>query len=125
MYMCMCDWVTLLYSRKLTEYCKPVIIEKKLKNNLILKKKKITIVFISPCYRPQWGPNFSCPRLTNFSCPSFLCCCVYVRDKCSLISVWGIFDLLIGLRQDTLFACQTDYIKAGCRIGHIPSLTGE
>ena len=27
MYICMCDWVTLLYSRKLTEYCKPVIME--------------------------------------------------------------------------------------------------
>ena len=28
MYICMCDWVTLLYSRKLTEYCKPAILEK-------------------------------------------------------------------------------------------------
>ena len=27
-YMCMCDWVTLLYSRKLTEHCNPTIIEK-------------------------------------------------------------------------------------------------
>ena len=31
----MCDWATLLYSRKLTEHCKPTLIEKnhkKLKN---------------------------------------------------------------------------------------------
>ena len=28
MYICMCDWVTLLYSRKLTEYCKLTIMEK-------------------------------------------------------------------------------------------------
>ena len=28
MYTCMCDWVTLLYSRKLTEYCKPAVMEK-------------------------------------------------------------------------------------------------
>ena len=28
MYVCLCDWVTLLYSRKLTEHCKPAIMEK-------------------------------------------------------------------------------------------------
>jgi len=28
MYICMSDWVTLLYSRKLTEHCKPAIMEK-------------------------------------------------------------------------------------------------
>ena len=27
----MCDWVTLLYSRKLTEHCKPGIMEKVIK----------------------------------------------------------------------------------------------
>ena len=27
----MCDWVNLLYSRKLTEYCKPAIMEKIIK----------------------------------------------------------------------------------------------
>ena len=32
------DWVTLLYNRKLTEYCKPTIL-KKMKNNLKKKKK--------------------------------------------------------------------------------------
>ena len=36
MYMRMCDWVTLLYSRKLTEHCRPVIMEKK----KTLNKKK-------------------------------------------------------------------------------------
>ena len=33
----MCDWVSLLYSRKLTEHCKPTIIEK---IKIIKKKKK-------------------------------------------------------------------------------------
>ena len=33
MYICICDWVTLLYSRKLTEHCKPAVIEKN-KNHL-------------------------------------------------------------------------------------------
>ena len=28
MYICMCDWVTLLWSRKLTEHCKPTIMGK-------------------------------------------------------------------------------------------------
>jgi len=34
MYICMCDWVILLYSRKLTEHCKPAMMEK----NEIIKK---------------------------------------------------------------------------------------
>ena len=33
----MCNWVTLLYSRKLTEHCKPAIMEK---IKIIIKKKK-------------------------------------------------------------------------------------
>ena len=33
MYICMCDWVNLLYSRKLTEHCKPAMTEKN-KNHL-------------------------------------------------------------------------------------------
>ena len=37
-YICMCDWVTLLYRRKLTEHCKPAIMEK---IQIIKKKKKI------------------------------------------------------------------------------------
>ena len=28
MYICMCDWVTLLYSRKWTEHCKPAIMKR-------------------------------------------------------------------------------------------------
>ena len=32
MYICMCDWVTLLYSRKLTVHYKLAITEKKNKN---------------------------------------------------------------------------------------------
>jgi len=33
----MCNWVTMLYIRKLTEHCKPAIMEKN-KNHYILKK---------------------------------------------------------------------------------------
>ena len=38
MYICMRDWVALLYSRKLTEHCKPTIM-KKIKS---LKKKTLS-----------------------------------------------------------------------------------
>ena len=38
MYTCVCDWVTLLYSSKLTEHCKPAIMEK-IKIIIKLKKK--------------------------------------------------------------------------------------
>ena len=33
----MCNWVTMLYGRKLTEHCKPAI----MKNHYILKNKNI------------------------------------------------------------------------------------
>ena len=39
----MCNWVTMLYSRKLTEHCKPAIMEKN-KNQYIKKIKKQTLV---------------------------------------------------------------------------------
>ena len=43
MSICMCDWVTLLYSRKLTEHCKPTIMEKiKIINKKI--KKGVPVV---------------------------------------------------------------------------------
>ena len=35
----MCNWVTMLFSRKLTEHCKPAIMEKN-KNNYIYKKER-------------------------------------------------------------------------------------
>ena len=37
MYTCICNWVTLLCSRKLTEHCRPAIMEKN-KNHYIEKK---------------------------------------------------------------------------------------
>ena len=37
MYKCMCNWVTMLYSRKLTGHCKPDLMEKKTK--IIIYKK--------------------------------------------------------------------------------------
>ena len=48
MYICvknvyMCDWVTLLYSRKVTEHCKPAVMEMNknyLKNKIVPKKFK-------------------------------------------------------------------------------------
>ena len=40
-YVYMCDWVTLLYSRKLAEHCKPAIMGKK-----SFKKIKIRLDYI-------------------------------------------------------------------------------
>ena len=37
MYTCICGWVTLLYSRKLTEHCKPAAMEK---IKIIISEKK-------------------------------------------------------------------------------------
>lgn len=39
-YMCVCDWVILLYSRKLTEHCKLAIMEKNLKHYI----KKVLLI---------------------------------------------------------------------------------
>jgi len=41
MYACMCNWVTMMYNRKLTEHCKPAIMGK---NHL---KKKFTVKDVS------------------------------------------------------------------------------
>ena len=41
MYMCVCDWATLLCSRKLTERCKPTLMEKKKSLNKKKKKKSV------------------------------------------------------------------------------------
>ena len=42
----MCDWVTLLYGRKLTEHCKPTIKEK----IKIIKKKKLWYIHAMKYY---------------------------------------------------------------------------
>ena len=42
MYTCMCNWVTMLCSRKWTEHCRPAIMEKN-KNNYIKNKIKLHI----------------------------------------------------------------------------------
>ena len=50
--ICMYDWVTLLYNRKLTEHCKPAIMEKN-KNHYLRKKNsgwKNTLFL----YSPEW-----------------------------------------------------------------------
>ena len=41
MYTCRCNWVTMLYSRKSTEHCKPAIMEKN--NNHYIKKVNLII----------------------------------------------------------------------------------
>ena len=46
MYTCMCNWVNLLYSRKLAEHCKPAILEKN-KNQKKEKKRKKNFVYQS------------------------------------------------------------------------------
>ena len=51
----MCDWVSLLYSRKFREYCKPAIMEK----IKIIKKKNKYIYFLEfpfvtyPFFKPR------------------------------------------------------------------------
>ena len=46
----MCNWITMLYSRKLTEHCKPAITEKN-KNHYIKKKTGFEIpAIISKSY---------------------------------------------------------------------------
>ena len=41
MYTCMCNWVTMLYSRKLIEHCKPAIMEK---NHYIHEKYQLSVL---------------------------------------------------------------------------------
>ena len=41
----MCNWVTMLYSRKLTEHCKPAMMEKKI---ITQKKKKKMKLLTAP-----------------------------------------------------------------------------
>ena len=54
MYTYMCDWVTLLYSRKLTENCKPAIMEKiKIIKKIIKLKPQNPKVCKLPTYSPQ------------------------------------------------------------------------
>ena len=58
MCICMCDWVTWLYSRKLTEHCKPAIMEKKIKikrngiERFLLCNKEIGMTLV-PRRQPQ------------------------------------------------------------------------
>ena len=63
----MCNWVTMLYSRKLTEHCKPAIMEKN-KNHYIKKKQKPSVIegcnmeygqyysnnSMRECYQTRW-----------------------------------------------------------------------
>ena len=49
--MCVCDWVTLLYSRQLTEQCKPTIIEN---IKIIFKKFHRASMPEKTTQGPQW-----------------------------------------------------------------------
>ena len=42
-YTCLCNWVSVLYSRKLTEHCKPAIMKKNNKNIIYIKNKVLSI----------------------------------------------------------------------------------
>ena len=44
MYMCMCDWITLLNSRKLTERCKPAKMEENKNHYRQIKMKSRTTI---------------------------------------------------------------------------------
>ena len=53
MHTCVCDWVTLLYSRKLTEHCKPAIMGKNKNHYIIFFKvqNKLQSVLNNPSFR--------------------------------------------------------------------------
>ena len=58
----MCGWVTLMYSRKSTEHCKPAMMEK---IKIIKKKTSKTMLNRSgesehPCLAPDLEEKFSC-----------------------------------------------------------------
>ena len=57
MYTCMCDWVTLLYSRKLAEHCKPTIMEKIkiIKKNVRYKMWNLRVPIVVHQKRIQLG----------------------------------------------------------------------
>ena len=58
MYTCICNWVNMLYSRKLIEHCKPAVMGKN-KNHYLkfffLIKKKETYFMKGKC--PRWKAN--------------------------------------------------------------------
>ena len=63
MYTCMCNWVTTLYSRKLTEQCKPAIVEKKISIYMyiyiyIYKRKGFFSCLFSDYFCYQLGMDF-------------------------------------------------------------------
>ena len=85
MYTCMCNWVTMLYSRKLTEHCKPAIMEKN-KNCDIEKKKKTD----------EWQNSEIDPRIQNNCIHSF-----YVNKILLNNYVSGI--VLVGKETNKIF----------------------
>ena len=62
-YICMCDWVPLLYCRKLTEHCKPAIMEK-------IKIKKINLIFVNGT--KMLIPVLVLIEIVGFKSPTFL-----------------------------------------------------
>ena len=55
--MCICDWVTLLYSRTLTEHCKPAIMEKN--KNHYKKKTGVKVKWSFPASLQEIGHRFA------------------------------------------------------------------
>ena len=62
MYTCMCNWVTLLYSRKLTEHYKPAAMEK---IKIIIKQEMITTIILVDTQPYTLNRIFS-PVMTTF-----------------------------------------------------------
>ena len=58
----MCDWVTLLYCRKLTDYCKPAIMEK---IKIIKKKKRKKMAICKPRREALEGANPVLPLILD------------------------------------------------------------
>ena len=113
MYTCMCNWVTLLYSRKLTEYCKPAVIEE---IKIIIKKKRKRVnrmlTIMQGVKKKSQGRKFLSFHLVQvsksfvFSCLLFVCLFSSVTcnpfnhgNKDSRFSIWLSANLTLNTTE--------------------------
>ena len=73
MYTCTCNWVTMLYSRKLTEHCKPAIMEKNKNHYIYIYTHTHTHIYI-PIYTCVCVCVCVCARIKRMQCCPELWC---------------------------------------------------
>ena len=106
MYTCMCNWVTMLYSRKLTEHCKPATMEKKncyIIKKCMMKRQDLECYFVISCFLSLFAKEslFGCKKAQRAVSSK-----QNLKSKCSQIyqtSHDNISQLLIGIIL-TIFA---------------------